>query len=211
MTRVGQGRRAVRGRGFVYGLAAGGFALAAVAGCIRRTAPPATAGGPTPGAATAPAATPASEDAQREAMAQKALAEANARIADKPRSDLIAAAWATAFKPEGEVRKVEVAPLAVTGQPFPSGLRVNIKEGSGSPWGVQLVASTAAPVAQGDAILATFYPHGDAAGGERGRDGVRVRARSAALQQGGPVPGAGGVELDQGAGALPGRQGLRRR
>ncbi len=53
--------------------------------------------------------------------------------------------------------KVDVAPIAVTGQPFTDAVRATVKEGSGHEWAVQLVASTTAPVDTGDAILATFF------------------------------------------------------
>ena len=45
----------------------------------------------------------------------------------------------------------------MTGQPFAEATRFTIKEASSHEWAVQLQAPTTAPVAQGDAILATFY------------------------------------------------------
>ncbi len=96
------------------------------------------------------------------------------------------------------MQKVDVAPIAVTGQPFTDAVRASIKEGSGHEWAVQLVAENAAPIERGDAILATFFLRTrDAAGGGRRRDGVRVRAERLPLPEVGPVPGAGGRRLDR--------------
>ncbi len=86
-----------------------------------------------------------------------ATVAAEERIAGLPRVDLLGGAGVAAFKPEGEVVKVDVAPLAVTGQPFTDAVRATVKEGSGHEWAVQLVATTTAPVDTGDAILATFF------------------------------------------------------
>ena len=137
-----------------------GFVLAAAfAGCVKPTAPPATAGAPP--AASAPAAAPAparSEEETLEAAAVAAREAANARIAGRPRVDLVGAPWATALAPHGDVKKVAVTPLAPQGTlPVTDAERIAIKEGSGSPWGVQLQGANAAPVAKGDAVLATFY------------------------------------------------------
>ena len=79
------------------------------------------------------------------------------RIAGLPRIDLLGGAGVAAFKLEGEVQKVDVAPVAVTGQPFTDAIRATIKEGSGHEWAVQLVAENAAPIDLGDAILTTFF------------------------------------------------------
>jgi hypothetical protein len=127
--------------------ASAALAAGALAGCIRRTAAPETAAGP--GAAAA------AED--RDSAAAAALEAANARIADRPRTSLVAGDWTKTFQPSGEAKKVEVTPLPVADQPFSDAVRVAIKEGSGSPWAVQLQARTGAPVAAGDAILATFF------------------------------------------------------
>src|SRR5579863_5679086 len=106
--------------------------------CIMRTATPVGA----PAAAPAPsAATAAAED----------------RIANLSRVDLLGGAGVGAFKAQGEVQKVDLAPIAVTGQPFTDALRATIKEGSGHEWAVQLEAPNAAAIESGDAILATFY------------------------------------------------------
>jgi mannan endo-1,4-beta-mannosidase len=135
---------------------AGALALAltltlsvALGSCIKRTAPPATAaGGGAPGDAAG---------ADRDAAAAAALEAANARIADRPRVALVAGDWTKSFTVQGEAKKADAAPLPVTGQPFADAMRLTVKEGSQSPWGVQLVASTGAPVAANDAILATFF------------------------------------------------------
>ncbi len=79
------------------------------------------------------------------------------RIAGLSRVDLLGGAGIAAFKLEGEVQKVDVAPIAVTGQPFTDAVRATIKEGSGHEWAVQLVAENGAPIDSGDAILATFF------------------------------------------------------
>jgi hypothetical protein len=126
----------MRPPGFSAILAAS-LALASGA-CIVRTATPAGA----PAAAPAPsAATAAAED----------------RIAGLSRVDLLGGAGVGAFKVEGEAAKVELAPIAVTGQPFTDAVRATIKEGSGHEWAVQMVAPTTAAIEAGDAVLATFY------------------------------------------------------
>jgi hypothetical protein len=109
--------------------------------CIMRTAPSPA------GTVAAPAAPPPSA----------ATVAAEERIASLPRVDLLGGAGVAAFKVQGEAQKVELAPIAVTGQPFTDAVRATVKEGSGHEWAVQLVADTAAPVDNGDAILATFY------------------------------------------------------
>ena len=128
--------------------ALGALVALAPAACIKRTAPPETAG--------APGAPKAAADDQA-AAAAAALEAANARIADRPRTSLVAGDWTKTFQASGEAKKVEVTPLPVTGQPFSDAVRIAIKEGSGSPWSVQWQARTAVAVASGDAILATFY------------------------------------------------------
>jgi hypothetical protein len=164
------GRALARASARVARLAVGALAVGAAAvGCIKQTAPPPAVAGAPPaapasgaqsaaaGGTTSAATPPVSEDAALEAVARAGLEAANARIAGRPRVDLVAGPWTTVFKPEGELRKVVIAALPVMGQPFSDAVRINIKEGSGSPWGVQLVATAAAPVAQGDGLLATFY------------------------------------------------------
>lgn len=62
------------------------------------------------------------------------------------------------FELQGSAKdKVEVSVVPVDGQPFKEALRAHIKEASGSEWSVQVQARTTAPVAKGDALLATFY------------------------------------------------------
>jgi hypothetical protein len=109
-------------------------------GCIKRTAPPAAG----PGKAAADAAA--------------ALAAKNARIADVPRTDLVGSAGLAAFALQGaEVAKATVTRISVTGMPFAEALRAEVREETGHEWAVQLQAPTAAPVEEGDALLATFY------------------------------------------------------
>ncbi len=107
-----------------------------------------TAASPSSGAPGAPAAAPAPS---------AATVAAEERIAGLPRVDLLGGTGVAAFKPQGEVVKVDIAPIAVTGQPFTDAIRATVKEGSGHEWAVQLVADTTAPVDVGDAILATFF------------------------------------------------------
>ena len=54
-------------------------------------------------------------------------------------------------------KAVEVSTIPVTGQPFTDAMRLTIKEASTHEWAVQLQTPTTAPVAMGDAILATFW------------------------------------------------------
>ncbi|HEY6477944.1 MAG TPA: hypothetical protein VI456_15310, partial [Polyangia bacterium] len=107
-------------------------------GCIMRTATPAGA----PAAAPAPsAATVAAED----------------RVASLPRVDLLGGAGIAAFKVQGEAAKVDLAPIAVTGQPFTDAVRATVKVGSGHEWAVQIEAPNSAAIESGDALLVTFY------------------------------------------------------
>jgi hypothetical protein len=121
-----------------------GASLAFFAGaCIVPAAP----------SATAPASPPAAAAEPRAAAAPPATEDAVARL---PRVDLLGGGVA-AFELEGEAQKVDLTPIAVTGQPFTEAVRAAIKEGSGHEWAVQLHALNSAPIAAGDAILATFY------------------------------------------------------
>src|SRR5438270_55530 len=80
------------------------------------------------------------------------------RIADLPRVDLLGGAGIGAFKIMGDNAKAaEAKTIPVTGQPFAEAMRFTVKEASSHEWAVQLQTPTTAPVAQGDAILATFY------------------------------------------------------
>jgi len=115
-------------------------------GCIKRTA--ALPSGSSP--AEAPAAVAA-------AKPSPALEAANSRIAGLPRVDLLGGGGLKAFHPEGEVAKVAVTTVPVTGQPFAEAQRIEVKESSSHEYAVQLVARTAAPLESGDAILATFF------------------------------------------------------
>jgi len=117
----------------------------------------ATSGGCRHGAAAgpAPAAAPS--------------ASAPSTFATAARTDLLGGAGLRAFQPVNEVKKVVVTTVPVTGQPFSEALHVDVKEGSGHEWAVQLEASNAAAVAAGDALLASFFlrtdkPHEDGPG-----------------------------------------------
>jgi len=124
------------------------------AGCIKRTAPPPAAVGATATTGTTTAA-PAASDFNQPNPVQEA---ANARIASLARTDLLGGAGIAAFKISGDNAKAaSAAPLTVTGQPFTDAMRFTMKEASSHEWAVQLQAPTAAPVAAGDSILATFW------------------------------------------------------
>ena len=83
---------------------------------------------------------------------------ANARIASLPRVDLLGGAGIAAFKIMGDNAKAaEGKTITVTGQPFADAMRFTVKEASSHEWAVQLQTPTTAPVAMGDAILATFW------------------------------------------------------
>jgi len=128
-------------------------AIAAAAACIKRTAapPPAAVGSAASGAATAP--TPTGDNQPN--PVQEA---ANARIASLPRVDLLGGAGIAAFKISGDNAKAaEGKTITVTGQPFADAMRFTVKEPSSHEWAVQLQTPTTAPVAMGDAILATFW------------------------------------------------------
>jgi len=124
------------------------------AGCIKRTAPPPAAVGSAPATAGTPAAA-AAPDVNAPNPIQEA---ANARIAGLSRVDLLGGAGIAAFKIMGDNAKAaEATPITATGQPFKDAMRFTIKEASSHEWAVQLQTPIAAPVAQGDAILATFW------------------------------------------------------
>ncbi len=116
-----------------------GVLILSCLGCILRTAP---AGGSS-GAVVPP---------------QSATAKAaEARLAGVPRVELLGEAGIRAFDLHGDVKKVDITPFAVEGQPFTDALRATIKEGSSNAYAVQLTARTTAAIDEGDAILATFY------------------------------------------------------
>src|SRR5204863_5494969 len=83
---------------------------------------------------------------------------ANARIAGLSRVDLLGGANISAFKIMGDNAKAaQASPLTVAGQPFKDAMRFTVKEASSHEWAVQLQTAITAPVAAGDAILATFW------------------------------------------------------
>jgi hypothetical protein len=121
-----------------------GLVLAAPsAGCIKRTA--VTAASP---------ASPGSAPAEKPSAAVEA---ANARLAGVPRVDLLGGGGVKAFEVHGEVQKVAITTIPVTGQPFAEAQRIEIKEASSHEYAVQMTARTVAPLESGDVILATFY------------------------------------------------------
>jgi hypothetical protein len=132
------------------------FLCVALAGaaCIKRPPPPTAVGAPGTGAPATGAATPAPNDNAPNPIQEAA----NARIAGLPRVDLLGGAGIAAFKISGDNAKAaEGKPITVTGQPFTDAMRFTVKEGSSHEWAVQLQTPTTAAVAQGDAILATFW------------------------------------------------------
>jgi hypothetical protein len=72
-------------------------------------------------------------------------------------SPVLASSGVKAFALSGDVQKVALSDIAVTGQPFSNAVRVAIKEGSNNEWGVQLQAPTTAAIEDGDVLLATLY------------------------------------------------------
>ena len=127
------------------------FGLGVSAGACVIPAATSPAGAPATPATVAPSTAPtAAPPASPPPVAQD-------QTVGLPRTDLLAGTGVGAFKLEGEVGKVDLAPIAVTGQPFAEAIRATIKEGSGHEWAVQLVAENSAPIEGGDAILATFF------------------------------------------------------
>ena len=110
---------------------------------------------PSASPAAAPAAPPAS--AATATPPPSAAVTAEDAVARLPRVDLVGGGGVAAFELQGDVQKVDLTPIAVTGQPFTDAVRVAIKEGSGHEWAVQLHALNSAAIAAGDAILVTFY------------------------------------------------------
>ena len=138
---------------------------------------------------------------------------ANARIASLPRVDLLGGAGIAAFKIMGDNAKAaEATPITVTGQPFTDATRFTIKEASSHEWAVQLQAPTTAPVAQGDAILATFYFRTETPQeGSVGETEFVFELGPLAVREVDPVPDPGGARLGARAGALRGADRVRAR
>ncbi len=67
-----------------------------------------------------------------------------------------------AFVLEGDVDKVALTSVPVTGEPFAEALRAEVKKPSGTEYSVQIQAPTVGPVNEGDVLLATFYVRADA-------------------------------------------------
>jgi Glycoside hydrolase family 44 len=61
----------------------------------------------------------------------------------------------------GDVQKVTLQDVSVTGQPFTTAVRVEIKQASNNEWAVQMQAPTVAAVQEGDVLLATLYMRAD--------------------------------------------------
>jgi hypothetical protein len=74
-----------------------------------------------------------------------------------PGTALLGPQGASAFELHGDTQKVALGKVTVQGQAFTDAVRVEIKEGSGSDWSVQMQTPTIAPVQKGDAVLATFW------------------------------------------------------
>jgi endo-1,4-beta-xylanase len=71
--------------------------------------------------------------------------------------DLLGAQGIRAFNLHGKVERVDLDIVPVKGQEFKEAIRAKVKETSTNPWDVQLQARTAAAIAAGDVILATFH------------------------------------------------------
>jgi hypothetical protein len=110
-------------------------------GCIQRQAAPAASGG---------------SQAGSEAAAADDGAPVEPSVALPPGTPLVAGLEPFTVQGEGK-NKVEVKKVPAQGQPFKEALELKINEASNSEWTVQIQAPTAAPVAKGDVILATFY------------------------------------------------------
>ncbi|MEP6652886.1 MAG: glycoside hydrolase family 44 protein [Myxococcales bacterium] len=82
---------------------------------------------------------------------------AEQRLQSVERVDLLGPGGIAAFQLEGEVNKVALTTVSVSAQPFGAALHAAIREGSGSEWGVQLVAANAQSIEKGDLILATIH------------------------------------------------------
>jgi Glycoside hydrolase family 44 len=83
--------------------------------------------------------------------------EGSAKFGATAGIDLVGETGILAFQAHGDTKKVAITAVVVEGQPFPRALHVDIKEGSGSDWSVQMQAPTIAPVGKGDLLLTTFF------------------------------------------------------
>ncbi len=63
----------------------------------------------------------------------------------------------SAFTVQGEAEKVALSTIMVSGHSFSRALRAEVKQSSSNEYAVQLVASNAGPVDEGDVLLASFY------------------------------------------------------
>jgi hypothetical protein len=106
---------------------------------------------------TGPAATgPGSE--QSVSGSSPALEAKNARIANLERTNLVGDQGDKAFSLQGaDAKKVSLTTVPVEGMPFVEAMRVELTEAASHEWAVQLQASNAVAIAEGDAILTTFY------------------------------------------------------
>ena len=81
----------------------------------------------------------------------------DARFAAAHGTALVGPSGLGAFVIQGDEKRVAVTTVAVTGQPFTQALHAEIKVPSGTDYSVQVAAPTVAPVAKGDAVLASFF------------------------------------------------------
>ncbi len=126
-------------------LVAAGVCGVALAGCVQREA-------------VCPPVEGSSAGASAPASAAGASGGASAGTpANLKGVDMLGPSGLKAFSAQGEVDKVSVSIVPVTGQPFKEAWRAEIKKGSGNEYAVQLQAKTTAPVDEGDILLATFY------------------------------------------------------
>ncbi|MEO8179253.1 MAG: glycoside hydrolase family 44 protein [Deltaproteobacteria bacterium] len=126
-----------------WGVAAAGLLGLALAGfgaaCVQRAGAPAAAG------------------TEPNAAADSAAAVSSGPAVLTGGVSLLGDGDIAAFQPVGATAKVELHPIAVTGQPFDKAVEVVVKEPGQSAWEVQLTAPTKVAMQKDDVLLATFY------------------------------------------------------
>jgi hypothetical protein len=126
------------------GLLIGGLA-AALAGCVQRTGAPAAA-------STEPnASSPPASEGGTGAAASAGPAVPSGGVS------VLGDGGIAAFQPAGATGKIELRPIAVTGQPFDKAVEAVVKEAGQSPWEVQMTTPTKLALHKDDVLLATFY------------------------------------------------------
>lgn len=117
--------------------------------CIKRQPPAADAQAVTAATATSAASTKPERP--------RAPEQPTGNYGKVPGVDVLGGRGLQAFQGHGKVERVKLTEIPVQGQPFTTARRAEILQPSANVWDVQIQAKSAAPVEEGDVLLATFY------------------------------------------------------